>query len=49
MPRLGRYFLPDQPQHLIQRGTIGRQGSCAMRTARPISPGCWRRPASTAA
>jgi hypothetical protein len=20
MPRLGRYFLPDQPQHVIQRG-----------------------------
>jgi putative transposase len=20
MPRLGRYFLPDQPLHLIQRG-----------------------------
>lgn len=52
MARLGRYFLPDQPLHVIQRGNNRQKiffSDAPTATARPISPGCWRRRGNMAA
>src|SRR5688572_7928912 len=43
MARLGRYVLPDQPLHVIQRGNTARRSSLPPRPVRAIATGSPKR------